>query len=53
MRAVGVPMRLRDVGVQESDLDKIVELALADGSVLFNPRQPSAAELRELVQKIF
>jgi alcohol dehydrogenase len=53
MRAVGVPMRLRDVGVQESDLDKTVELALADGSVLFNPRQPSAAELRELVQKIF
>ncbi len=52
MSAVGVPWRLRDVGVKESDLDKLVELALADGSVLFNPRQPRAEELRELVQKI-
>lgn len=53
MTEVDVPMRLRDVGVKESDLERIVELALADGSVLFTPRQPSAEELRELVQKIF
>lgn len=53
MTEVGVPVRLRDVGVRESDIEKIVELALADGSVLFNPCQPSAEELRELVQKIF
>ncbi|MCL6642200.1 MAG: iron-containing alcohol dehydrogenase [Candidatus Bipolaricaulota bacterium] len=53
MREVGVPMRLRDVGVPESDLDKITELALADGTILFNPRQPSAEELRALVQKVF
>lgn len=53
MKAVGVPMRLRDVGVKESDLDRITELALADGSVLFNPRQPSPEELRELVQQIW
>lgn len=50
---VGVPVRLRDMGVRESDLDRITELALADGSVLFNPRQPSPEELRELVQNIF
>lgn len=53
MSEIGVPLRLRDVGVKESDLDGITELALADGSVLFNPRQPSAEELRELVQRIF
>lgn len=53
MTEVGVPLRLRDVGVRESDLDKITELALADGSVLFNPRQPSSEELRALLQKIF
>ncbi len=53
MTEVGVPLHLRDVGVRESDLDKITELALADGSVLFNPRQPSAEELRALLQKIF
>jgi len=53
MSEVGVPLRLRDVGVKESDLDRITELALADGSVLFNPRQPSAEELRELLRKIF
>jgi alcohol dehydrogenase len=53
MSTVGVPLRLRDVGVRESDLDRIAELALADGSVLFNPRQPSAEELREVLQKIF
>lgn len=50
---VGVPLCLRDVGVKEGDLDKITELALADGSVLFNPRQPTPQELRELLQKIF
>jgi alcohol dehydrogenase len=53
MRAVGVTSRLRDVGVREGDLDEITELALADGSVLFNPRQPSTVELRALLQKIF
>lgn len=53
MGEVGVPVRLHDVGVKESDLDRITELALADGSVLFNPRQPSAEELRALLQKIF
>ncbi len=50
---VGVPLCLRDVGVKEGDLDKITELALADGTVLFNPRQPTSQELRELLQKIF
>lgn len=53
MTEVGVPLRLREVGVRESDLHRITELALADGSVLFNPRQPSPEELRALLQKIF
>ena len=53
MTEVGIPLRLRDVGVRESDLDKITELALADGSVLFNPRQPTLEELRALLQEIF
>jgi alcohol dehydrogenase len=53
MTEVGVPLRLRDVGVRQADLEKVVELALADGTVLFNPRQPSPAELRILLEKIY
>jgi alcohol dehydrogenase len=32
----GLPTRLRDVQVPESDLDALAEAALADGAIVFN-----------------
>jgi alcohol dehydrogenase class IV len=37
-RRVGLPLRYRDVGVPESDLPAIAELAVTDGSIVYNPR---------------
>jgi alcohol dehydrogenase len=48
-RELGLPSRLGELGVEEADLNRIVGLALADGSILFNPREVTAEELRELI----
>ncbi|MBI5489383.1 MAG: iron-containing alcohol dehydrogenase [Deltaproteobacteria bacterium] len=37
-KAAGLPSRYRDVGVPESDLEAIAELAITDGSIVYNPR---------------
>jgi alcohol dehydrogenase class IV len=37
-RRVGLPLRYRDVGVPEADLPAIAELAVTDGSIVYNPR---------------
>ena len=34
----GLPTRLRDVGVPESDLAEIAEITLSDGSIVYNPK---------------
>ncbi len=50
---IGMPRGLKAMGVYEGEIEKIAELALADGSTLFNPRQPTKADIIELVGKIF
>lgn len=51
---VGIPAHLVDVGVQvsESDLETLTDLTLADGSILFNPIQPTREQVRELLRHI-
>jgi len=40
-----LPLRLRDVGVSEDDLEKIAEGAEEDGSCIYNPREVVAEEI--------
>ena len=51
MREVGAPTRLREIGCKKKDLQKIIELSLADK--LGNPRNHSAEDLEKIFEKIF
>lgn len=42
---LGLPMRLRDVGVREEDLPALAELAMLDGSIYSNPREATLEEM--------
>ena len=46
---LGMPMALRDLGLQESDLDRACEIALANP--YWNPRPIEAGPLRALLQR--
>jgi alcohol dehydrogenase class IV len=35
---IGLPRRLRDIGIEKNVLEKCAELALADGSIVYNPK---------------
>ena len=50
---IGIPQGLRELGVPESDVERIAELALLDGSILFNPREVTHEELVALVRRLF
>ncbi len=47
--AVGLPERLRDVGVTEADLDAVARLSQGSVSVQANPRPVSEADAREIL----
>lgn len=51
----GLPRRLRDTGVSERDfraqLDRLVELAFRDPSIITNPRRPLLAEIRRIFEE--
>lgn len=47
-----LPRTLKETGkVEESQLDQIAALALDDGSILFNPREVSLEDAREILQR--
>ena len=47
-----LPRTLKESGkVTEAQLDEIADKALDDGSIIFNPREASRADLREILQK--
>jgi alcohol dehydrogenase class IV len=37
-KKLGLPQRLRDVGVPEGGLKECSELALSDGAIVYNPK---------------
>lgn len=49
----GLPARLRDVGVGESDLDALAEYAAGDGSLITNPREATVDDLREMFGRAY
>ena len=53
IHTVEIPHTLHEMGVRESDLPRLAQAAIADGSTLFNPRPLSEQDMRELVQRIF
>ncbi|GIV07401.1 MAG: alcohol dehydrogenase [Fimbriimonadales bacterium] len=54
MSEVGVPAHLLDVGVQvsEADLETLTDLTFVDGSILFNPVQPTREQMKQLLSHI-
>ncbi|WP_225410860.1 iron-containing alcohol dehydrogenase [Stigmatella hybrida] len=51
--AIGIPARLRDVGVQEKDLARIASKAFEDASHLGNPRKCTEEDLLALAREAF
>jgi 4-hydroxybutyrate dehydrogenase len=51
--AIGLPLRLREVGVQEQDLPRIAAKAFEDASHLSNPRKCTEADLLMMVREAF
>jgi alcohol dehydrogenase class IV len=52
-RDLGLPSRLRDVGVRESDLDGIVDIADRWANSSGNPRRITRRQIRELYESAF
>lgn len=51
IRRLGLPQRLRDVGVPKDDLPRLAQLALKSRAVQNNPRQiRDASQIMELLQ---
>lgn len=50
-RDIGLPQRLSDLGVTESDLEGIPRLAMADHSTPSNPREMTLDDCRTLLQQ--
>ncbi|MBI5585415.1 MAG: iron-containing alcohol dehydrogenase [Deltaproteobacteria bacterium] len=44
LKRIGHPTRLRDVGIEEGALRACADLALSDGSIIYNPRMVADAE---------
>ena len=53
-RKIGLPQNLKAVGVKEEQLEECSELALTDGSVVYNPRMVfESQEVLEIYRKAF
>lgn len=50
-QACGLPMRLREVGVTESDLPAIARTALNDGALLMNPKEAGLEEVLAILRQ--
>lgn len=50
---VGIPVRLRELGVQEADITALAQAALADVCTGGNPRRTNAAEIAALYRAIY
>ena len=53
-KKLGLPQRLRDVGIPEEGLKECSELALSDGAIVYNPKPIfDPAEILKIYQKAF
>lgn len=50
---VGIPKKLREIGVKEEDLEALSQSALADACTPGNPRETNAAEILEIYKSIY
>jgi alcohol dehydrogenase len=50
---LGLPLRLRDVGVKESDLEEIAKAAMEDFIILGNPRPITKDQLLQILKNAF
>ena len=50
---VGIPKKLREIGVKEEDLELLAESAMADACTPGNPRDASIAEILEIYKSIY
>ena len=50
-RALGAPLTLREIGMQESDLDRAAELATQ--APYYNPRPIERAAIRQLLEDAY
>jgi alcohol dehydrogenase class IV len=50
-REIGIPATLADLGVRESDIERLVPMAVDDPSTGGNPRPAGAAEMRQMFVK--
>jgi alcohol dehydrogenase len=54
MSDIDIPAHLLDLDIRVSDeaLEQLIDLTFADGSILFNPVQPTREQVRALLQRI-
>jgi alcohol dehydrogenase class IV len=52
-RTIGVPARLREVGLTEAQIPEVVERALADGCHQLNPRKVARTDFEALLRAAF
>lgn len=50
---LGIPLKLREVGVKEEEIPKLAEDTLLDGSIYNNPREATAEEVEEILRKAY
>ena len=50
---IGIPAKLREIGVKEDDLEKLAKSAFADVCTGGNPRPTSEKEILEIYKKAF
>jgi alcohol dehydrogenase class IV len=50
-----MPLNLKDAGIDDqlAKLDQVVQTAMEDGSMLYNPVEPRKDAVRDIVQKVF
>ncbi|HZH37512.1 MAG TPA: iron-containing alcohol dehydrogenase, partial [Flavisolibacter sp.] len=50
---IGIPHRLRDIGVQQEHIEPLADLAIADFAHPNNPKPVTREDFRDLYQQAF
>lgn len=51
--STGLPTKLRDVGVNREDFDRIATTAMNDGAIMFNPREVNYEDILDILDKAY